>query len=414
MRCNMNRPTHCDSPETELADTSTPAETRPQNPKPVLRPADPRFSCGPVKKYPGWSWDALADAPLSRTHRAGAPVARIKEAIERTHALLELPEGYKVAMLPGSDTGAMEAAMWSLVGQRGADVFSWDVFGNRWTLDARDELKLKDLRVFQEPAGTLPDISQYDPKRDAIFTLNGTAAGVWIPDFEWIDADREGLTLCDATSAAFAVEIDWSKIDVLTFSWQKCMGGEAQHGMLVMSPRAIERLDSWRPDWPIPGLLQLHANGKANMAVYEGSTLNTPSLMAVEDYLAALKWASRIGGLPELIRRREENFAALDEWVSQADWVAYLCDNPAHRSPVSVTLKYTDPDVIAAGEDAQWDLTKRISTLLERENAALDITMHRASVPGIRIWCGPTVERDDLAALGPWLDWAYREALDAG
>lgn len=192
------------------------------------------------------------------------------------------------------------------------------------------------------------------------------------------------------------------------------MGGEAQHGMLVMSPRAIERLDSWRPDWPIPGLLQLHANGKANMAVYEGSTLNTPSLMAVEDYLAALKWASRIGGLPELIRRREENFAALDEWVSQADWVAYLCDNPAHRSPVSVTLKYTDPDVIAAGEDAQWDLTKRISTLLERENAALDITMHRASVPGIRIWCGPTVERDDLAALGPWLDWAYREALDAG
>lgn len=341
-------------------------------------------------------------------------MARIKEAIERTHALLELPEGYRVAMLPGSDTGAMEAAMWSLLGQRGADVFSWDVFGNRWTLDARDELKLKDLRVFQEPAGTLPDISQYDPKRDAIFTLNGTAAGVWIPDFEWIDADREGLTLCDATSAAFAVEIDWSKIDVLTFSWQKCMGGEAQHGMLVMSPRAIERLDNYRPDWPIPGLLQLHAKGKANMAVYEGSTLNTPSLMAVEDYLAALKWASRIGGLPALIRRREENFEALDAWVAGADWVEYLCENPAHRSPVSVTLKYTDPSVIAAGEDAQWDLTKRISSLLERENAALDITMHRASVPGIRIWCGPTVERDDLAALGPWLDWAYREALDAG
>lgn len=414
MHCNMNRSTHRDSPETDLADTCTPAETRLDNPKPVLRPADPRFSCGPVKKYPGWSWDALADAPLSRTHRAGAPVARIKEAIERTHALLELPEGYKVAMLPGSDTGAMEAAMWSLLGQRGADVFSWDVFGNRWTLDARDELKLKDLRVFQEPAGTLPDIGQYDGKRDAIFTLNGTAAGVWIPDFDWIDADREGLTLCDATSAAFAVDIDWSKIDVLTFSWQKCMGGEAQHGMLVMSPRAIERLDSYRPDWPIPGLLQLHAKGKANMAVYEGSTLNTPSLMAVEDYLAALKWASRIGGLPELIRRREENFAALDEWVGQADWVDYLCDNPAHRSPVSVTLKYTDPAVIASGEDAQWDLTKRISSLLERENAALDITMHRASVPGIRIWCGPTVERDDLAALGPWLDWAYREALDAG
>ncbi|RKR03923.1 phosphoserine transaminase [Maricaulis maris] len=397
-----------------MADIPTQSATRTNNPKPVLRPGDPRFSCGPVKKYPGWSWDAIADAPLSRTHRAGAPVARIKEAIERTHALLELPEGYKVALLPGSDTGAMEAAMWSLLGQRGTDVFSWDVFGNRWTLDARDELKLQDLRVFQTPAGTLPDISQYDGKRDAIFTLNGTAAGVWIPDFDWIDADREGLTLCDATSAAFAVEIDWSKIDVLTFSWQKCMGGEAQHGMLVMSPRAIERLDNYRPDWPIPGLLQLHTKGKANLAVYEGSTLNTPSLMAVEDYLAALKWASRIGGLPELIRRREENFAALDAWVQEADWIDYLCANPAHRSPVSVTLKYTDPAVIAAGEDAQWDLTKKISSLLERENAALDISMHRASVPGIRIWCGPTVERDDLAALGPWLDWAYREALDAG
>ncbi|WP_291843971.1 phosphoserine transaminase [Maricaulis sp.] len=397
-----------------MADTPTQDTTLTSNSKPVLRPADPRFSCGPVKKYPGWSWDAIADAPLSRTHRAGAPVARIKEAIERTHALLDLPEGYKVALLPGSDTGAMEAAMWSLLGQRGTDVFSWDVFGNRWTLDARDELKLKDLRVFQTPAGELPDISQYDRERDAIFTLNGTAAGVWIPDFEWIDADREGLTLCDATSAAFAVEIDWSKIDVLTFSWQKCMGGEAQHGMLVMSPRAIERLDAWRPDWPIPGLLQLHAKGKANLAVYEGSTLNTPSLMAVEDYLAALKWASRIGGLPALIRRREENFAALDAWVRDADWVDYLCANPAHRSPVSVTLKYTDPQVIAAGVDAQWELTRKISSLLERENAALDISMHRASVPGLRIWCGPTVERDDLAALGPWLDWAYREALDAG
>ncbi len=414
MRCNITCPAARDSPETDLADTDTPTATRSPNPKPVLRPADPRFSCGPVKKYPGWSWDALADAPLSRTHRAGAPVARIKEAIERTHALLELPEGYHVALMPGSDTGAMEAAMWSLLGQRGTDVFSWDVFGNRWTFDARDELKLKDLRVFQTEPGILPDIDQYDGKRDAIFTLNGTAAGVWIPGFDWIDADREGLTLCDATSAAFAVEIDWSKIDVLTFSWQKCMGGEAQHGMLVMSPRAIERLNTWRPDWPIPGLLQLHAKGKANMGVYEGSTLNTPSLMAVEDYLASLKWASRIGGLPELIRRREENFAALDAWVSQADWVDYLCENPDHRSPVSVTLKYTDPAVIAAGEDALWDLTKKISTLLERENAALDINMHRASVPGIRIWCGPTVERDDLAALGPWLDWAYREALDAG
>ncbi|WP_300544384.1 phosphoserine transaminase [Maricaulis sp.] len=394
-----------------MAETTTAPTTN--NPKPVLRPADPRFSCGPVKKHPGWTWDALADAPLSRTHRAGSAVQRVKESLERTHALLELPADYRVALMPGSDTGAMEAAMWSLLGQRGTDVFSWDVFGNRWTLDARDELKLQDLRVFQTPAGELPDLSEYDGKRDAVFTLNGTAAGVIIPDYDWIDAGREGLTLCDATSAAFAVDIDWSKIDVLTFSWQKCLGGEAQHGILIMSPRAIERLDSYRPGWPIPGLLQLHKDGKANLGLYEGSTINTPSLMAVEDYVAALKWASRIGGLPELVRRREANFEALDAWVRKSGWLTYLCADERARSPISVTLKFTDPKVQAMDVEAQWALTKRITTLLERENAALDVNMHRASVPGIRVWCGPTIERDDLAALGPWLDWAYREALDA-
>ncbi|WP_417494423.1 phosphoserine transaminase [Maricaulis sp.] len=383
------------------------------NSKPMIRPADPRFSCGPVKKHPGWTWEGLSDAPLSRTHRAGQAVARIKESIDRTHALLDLPEGYKVGILPGSDTGAMEAAMWSLLGQRGVDVFGWDVFGKRWILDARDELPLEDLRIFETRAGQLPDLGQHDGKRDTVFTMNGTAAGVWVPDLDWIDPDREGLTLCDATSAAFAAEIDWSKIDVLTFSWQKCLGGEAQHGMLVMSPRAIERLNTFKPAWPIPGLLQLHAGGKANMAIYEGSTLNTPSLMCVEDYLSALKWASRIGGLPELIRRREENFAVLDAWVRQSDWMAYLCEDEAARSPISVTLKYTDPRVAVMDAEGQWALTKRITSLLERENAALDISMHRQSVPGIRIWCGPTVERDDLAALGPWLDWAWREALDA-
>ncbi len=395
-----------------MADSMTAAVDTP-NSKPMIRPADPRFSCGPVKKHPGWTWEGLSEAPLSRTHRAGQAVARIRESIDRTHALLELPEGYKVGILPGSDTGAMEAAMWSLLGQRGVDVFGWDVFGKRWILDARDELPLEDLRIFETPAGQLPDLAQYDGKRDTVFTMNGTAAGVWVPDLDWIDPDREGLTLCDATSAAFAAEIDWSKIDVLTFSWQKCLGGEAQHGMLVMSPRAIERLNSYKPSWPIPGLLQLHSGDKANMAVYEGSTLNTPSLMCVEDYVSSLKWASRIGGLPELIRRREANFAALDAWVRQSDWLGYLCEDEAARSPVSVTLKYTDPRAAALDTEAQWDLTKRICSLLERENAALDISMHRQSVPGIRIWCGPTVERDDMAALGPWLDWAWREALDA-
>lgn len=396
-----------------MADDTLTAPARTDNPKPMLRPADPRFSCGPVKKYPGWSWEALADAPLSRTHRAGTAIQRIKESLERTRALLELPDDYHVALMPGSDTGAMEAAMWSLLGARGTDVFSWDVFGNKWTTDARDELKLEDLRTFQTPAGTLPDLSKYDGKRDAVFTLNGTAAGVCIPDYDWIDADREGLTLCDATSAAFAVDIDWSKIDVLTFSWQKCMGGEAQHGMLVMGPRAIERLNSFRPDRPIPAILQLHKNGKADMALYEGSTLNTPSLMAVEDYLAALKWGSRIGGLPELILRSKTNFETLDAWVRQSDWAGYLCEDEGARSPISVALKYVAPEAAALDTEQQWALTKGITTLLERENAGLDVNMHRASVPGIRIWCGPTIEADDLAALGPWLDWAYREALDA-
>lgn len=395
-----------------MADTTSAPRTT-NNPKPQLKPADPRFSCGPVKKHPGWSWDSLADAPLSRTHRAGAAVARIREAIDRTHALLELPEGYHVALLPGSDTGAMEAAMWSLLGARGVDVFGWDVFGNRWILDARDELPLEDLRIFQTKPGELPDLSAYEGDRDAVFTFNGTAAGVWVPDLDWIPADREGLTLCDATSAAFAVDIDWSKIDVLTFSWQKCLGGEAQHGMLVMSPRAIERLNIHKPDWPVPGLLQLHSGDQANMKVYEGSTLNTPSLMCVEDYVAALKWASKTGGLSALVRRREENFEALDEWVRECDWLDYLATDDAVRSHISVTLKFTDPRLTAMSVEDQWAFTKRITNLLERENAALDINMHRQSVPGIRIWCGPTVERDDLAALGPWLDWAFREALDA-
>lgn len=391
--------------------THAPAKSRYQ--KPVLKPADPRFSCGPVKKHPGWSWESLIEAPLSRTHRTGSAVARIKEAIDRTHALLELPEDYHVAIIPGSDTGAMEAAMWSLLGVRGVDVFGWDVFGNRWILDARDELKLEDLRIFQEKAGTLPDLSQYDGKRDAIFTLNGTAAGVWIPGYDWIDDDREGLTICDATSGAFAVDIDWSKIDVLTFSWQKCLGGEAQHGMLIMGPRAIERLNRYKPTWPIPGLFALHKGDQANMKVYEGSTLNTPSLMAVEDYVAACKWASKIGGLSALVERSRENFAALDAWVQESEWAEYLCDVPAHRSQVSVTLKFKDPRVLALDIEAQWAFSKKIVSLLERENAGLDIIMHRDSVPGIRIWCGPTIERDDLAALGPWLDWGYGEALDA-
>lgn len=383
------------------------------NPKPVLKPADPHFSCGPVKKYPGWTFDALAQAALSRTHRSATAVARIREAMDRTHALLGLPDDYRVGIMGGSDTGAMEAAMWSLLGPRGVDAFGWDVFGNKWVEDTRHQLKLDDLRTFQAPAGQLPDVSQYTGDRDVVFTYNGTGAGVCVPDLDWIPADRAGLSLCDATSAAFAVDIDWSKIDVLTFSWQKCMGGEAQHGIIIMSPRAIERLNSHTPSWPVPSVLSLHKKGTANMGLYEGSTINTISLMCVEDYIAALKWASKAGGLSAMIDRTEANFAELDRWVQTCDWLDYLCETQGHRSHTSVTLKFTEARVAAMDVDTQWALSKKMLELLERENAALDPNMHRDAVPGIRIWCGPTMERDDLAALGPWLDWAYREALDA-
>ena len=378
--------------------------------KPVLRPADPRFSCGPVKKHPGWSLSQLESALISRTHRSPAVVTRIVEALERTHALLECPEDYKIALMPGSDTGAMEAAMWSLLGPRGVDVFSWDEFGRRWVKDAREELKPDDLRIFEGDYGELPDLSEYDGDRDTVFTYNGTSAGTKIPDFNWIDADRKGLTICDATSAAFALPVDWSKVDVLTYSWQKCLGGEAQHGMLVMGPRAIERLKTYRPSWPVPRLMQLYNPDGPNMGIYEGKTLNTPSLLCVEDYLLALKWASKAGGLDGLMARTAKNFQTFDAWVRQCPWAHYMCADEAVRSPVSVTLLFSEPDVKALDQDAQWAIVRRMASLLDRENAALDITCHPAAPAGLRVWCGPTVEADDLAALGPWLDWAYSEA----
>ncbi|MCW5724278.1 MAG: phosphoserine transaminase [Maricaulaceae bacterium] len=378
--------------------------------KPARRPHDPRFSCGPVKKHPGWSLDALSGAAISRSHRHPAAKGRIYEALQRTLELLEAPAGYRAALLGGSDTGAMEAAMWSLLGARGVDVFSWDVFGQRWLKDVRDELKIEDLRVFEAPYGAIPDLKQAGADRDIVFTWNATAAGARVPDADWISANRQGLTICDATSAAFALPIDLSKIDVLTFSWQKAMGGEAQHGMIVVSPRVIERLNAHRPPWPVPGLYQLFKNGAANMEIYEGSTLNTPSLLCVEDYLSALRWGARIGGLSALNRRTLENFAALKAWADGADWIDWLCADEAARSPVSVTFKFAEPEIAALPDDAQWALSRRIVSLLERENAALDIIPHPAARPGLRIWCGPTVEAEDVAALGPWLDWAYEEA----
>lgn len=378
--------------------------------KPHLRPFDPRFSCGPTKKHPGWSLDALSGAAVSRSHRAPAGLTKINEAIERTHALLECPSDYRVAMLGGSDTAAMEAAMWSMLGARGVDVFSWDEFGRRWHVDACDELKLGDLRTFTAPYGQIPDFNQAGADRDIVFTWNATAAGARVPNADWISMDRTGLTIADATSAAFAMPFDWPKIDVLTFSWQKAMGGEAQHGMVVLSPRALERLESYRPSWPVPRLLQLYNKDGLNEGLFAGKTLNTPSLLCIEDYLLALKWAMREGGVSALHARVEANFAALSEWVERTDWIDWMCEDAACRSPVSVTLKFADPKVAAMDAHHQWKISRKMGSLLERENAALDITPHPAAPPGLRIWCGPTVDADDVAALCPWLDWAYSEA----
>lgn len=380
--------------------------------RPHLRPFDPRFSCGPTKKHPGWSAEQLANGMLGRSHRANGPRQRIVEAYERTAALLECPPDYKVSMVAGSDTGAMEAAMWSLLGPRGVDVFAWDVFGGRWTKDARDELKLDDLRIFEAAGGQTPDFSQADPARDIVFTWNATAAGARIPDTDWLSADREGLTIVDATSAAFAMELDWSKIDVLTYSWQKSLGGEAQHGMIILGPRALERLASHKPAWPVPRILQLHnAEGTGvNDVIFEGKTLNTPSLLCFEDYLLALKWAAKEGGLPALIGRVNRNFDALSQWAERTGWIDFLCTDAATRSPVSVTLKFAEADISALAQDRQWELTRKMVALLERENAALDINPHPSAPAGLRIWCGPTVDADDISALGPWLDWAYATA----
>jgi len=382
-------------------------------PKPHTRPADARFSSGPTKKHPGWDWPALAGAPLGRTHRGGAPKARLAEALERTRAVLEIPDDYTVAILPASDTGAMEGALWSMTGARGADVFACDEFGRRWLIDLRDELKPAGLNIYEAPYGQAPDYTAADPANDCVFTWNATAAGVRVADAGWISPEREGVTICDATSAAFAMDLPWDRLDVTTFSWQKCLGGEAQHGVAVFSPRARARLRDYRPSWPVPRLLQLFEAGDAEAAIYQGSTINTPSLMCVEDYLSALKWAAREGGLKALIARTETNFAALSDWVEGRNWIGFLAEDPAIRSTTSVTLKFTGPELADKSEAERWAVSRLMGRLLDREGAAFDVIPHPKAPAGLRIWCGPTVDADDAAALGPWLDWAYYEALEA-
>lgn len=368
--------------------------------KPRIRPANGCFSSGPCAKRPGWSLQGLSGAALGRSHRSPAGKAKLAEVIERSRALLGIPADYRVGIVPASDTGAVELALWSLLGPLGVDVLAWESFGETWANDISAELRLGDVRLFEAPYGGLPDLSQASPERDIVFAWNGTTSGVRVADAGWIADDRKGLTVCDATSAAFAMALPWRKLDVTTWSWQKALGGEAQHGMIALSPRAVQRLESHRPSWPVPKIFRLTQNGRLSEGIFKGETINTPSLLAVEDHLDALKWAERIGGLPALIARAEANLAAIEAWVARSPWVAFLAANKAERSCTSVCLKVVDAAVAP----------KRLAALLEAEQVAFDIDAYRHAPAGLRLWAGATVETADLLALFPWLDWARAKA----
>ena len=377
--------------------------------KPAQRPGNIRFSSGPCAKRPGWSLENLGNAFLGRSHRAKEGKARLKLAIDKTKALLGLPPGYVCAIVPASDTGAFEMAMWTMLGARGVDALAWESFGKGWVTDTAKQLKLKDLRVIEAEYGHLPDLSKVDFERDVLFTWNGTTSGVRVPNADWIPAKRSGLTFTDATSAVFAQKIDWAKVDVATFSWQKVLGGEAAHGMLILSPRALERLETYAPSWPLPKVFRLTKGGKLITGVFEGETLNTPSMLCTEDYLDSLAWAESIGGLPQLLARADANAAALDEWVERAPWLENLAVDPATRSNTSVCLRIVDPTFAKLPEEGQRAFVKQFEALLEKERAAYDIAGHRDAPPSLRIWCGSTVETADIKALAPWLDWGFAE-----
>ena len=365
--------------------------------KPARRPARPFFSSGPCAKIPGWSPEILKTAVTGRSHRSIPGKARLREALALTAEVLEIPEGYRVGIVPASDTGAVEMALWTMLGARGVDMLAWESFGLGWVGDVQKQLKLKDVRVLAAPYGALPDLSLVDPKRDCVFTWNGTTSGVRVPDAKWIAEDREGLTICDATSAVFAQAVELSKLDVTTFSWQKALGGEGAHGMIILSPRAVERLETHGPEWPLPKVFRLTSGGKLNKALFEGETINTPSMLCVEDWIAALHWAKDTGGLKALQRRADANAKTLEDWVKRTSWAAHLAKDPRTRSNTSMCL------TIAAHES----VPKRMAKLLEEEEVAFDISAHRDSPPGLRIWCGPTVETADIQALLPWLEWAH-------
>jgi phosphoserine aminotransferase len=381
--------------------------------RPVTRPANPHFSSGPCAKRPGWSLKNLENALLGRSHRAKEGKARLKLAIEQTKALLQVPADYLCAIVPASDTGAYEMAMWSLLGQRGVDALAWESFGKGWVTDITRQLKLADARILEAEYGCLPDLEQVDFSRDVLFTANGTTSGVRVPGYDWIAADRDGLTFADATSAAFAQRVDWAKIDVLTFSWQKALGGEAAHGMLVLSPRAVARLESYTPPWPLPKVFRLTKGGKLIKGVFEGETINTPSMLALEDYLDALAWAQSVGGLDGLCARADANARVLYDWAERTPWVECLAIDPATRSNTSVCLTVVDPAVSRLPQEAQYAFIKELAGLLDEAGAAKDIAGHRDAPPSLRIWCGSTVETADVAALLPWLDWGFGEARAA-
>lgn len=377
--------------------------------KPNARPRRPQFSSGPCAKRPGWTPAVLDGAVLGRSHRSADGKARLRAVIDRTRAVLCVPGTYRIGIVPGSDTGAVEAALWSLLGGRGVDVLAWENFGREWVKDVVDHLPLEDTRVIEADYGELPDLDAVDCDRDVVFVWNGTTSGVAVPDGDWIADDRKGLTICDATSAAFATPLPWEKLDAVAFSWQKVLGGEGGHGMLVLGPRAVERLERHVPEWPLPKLFRLTAGGKLNEGIFAGETINTPSMLCVEDVLDALAWAESVGGLAGLVARTRANGAVIADWVAATPWVDYLAAAPETRSPTSVCLGFTEPWFAELPADERAAVPRRIAALLAGENVAFDVAGHREAPPGLRIWAGATIDREDLEALMPWLDWAYGE-----
>jgi phosphoserine aminotransferase len=377
--------------------------------RPSTRPNNPCFSSGPTAKRPGWSPAVLEGALVGRSHRSKSGRARIQEVIDRSRALLGVPDGYFLGIVPASDTGAMEMAMWSLLGPRGVDALSWESFGQGWVTDITKQLKLADVRVLSADYGQIPDLAQVDWDHDVVFAWNGTTSGVRVPNAHWIADDRRGLAICDATSAVFAMDVPIAKLDVVTYSWQKVLGGEAQHGVLVLSPRAVERLETYQPAWPLPKIFRMTKGGTFMEAIFKADTINTPSMLVVEDALDGLKWAESLGGLPGLKKRSEANLAAVAAWVERTPWVDFLAEDPATRSCTSICLKIVDPWFTGLGPDERAQAAKKIASLLENEGVAYDVAPYREAPPGIRLWGGATVERSDLEAVFPWLDWAYAE-----